>query len=99
MCIRDSFRTADVVGLDTMAHVIKTLQTTLSADTDPFYGGFDTPAVLTKLLELGNLGQKTKAGFFKKAGRDVLRFELDSEQYVPAGQKSDEVYALSLIHI
>ncbi len=91
-----TFRTADVVGLDTMAHVIKTLQTTLSLETDPFYGSFDTPAVLTKLLELGNLGQKTKAGFFKKAGRDVLRFELDSEQYVPAGQKSDEVYARML---
>ncbi len=91
-----TFRTADVVGLDTMAHVIKTLQTTLSLETDPFYGSFETPAVLTKLLELGNLGQKTKAGFFKKAGRDVLRFELDSEQYVPAGQKSDEVYARML---
>ncbi|MBP6652782.1 MAG: enoyl-CoA hydratase/isomerase family protein [Xylophilus sp.] len=91
-----TFRTADVVGLDTMAHVIKTLQSTLSLETDPFYGSFDTPAVLTKLLELGNLGQKTKAGFFKKAGRDVLRFELDSEQYVPAGQKSDEVYARML---
>ncbi|MDP3423869.1 MAG: 3-hydroxyacyl-CoA dehydrogenase NAD-binding domain-containing protein [Burkholderiaceae bacterium] len=91
-----TFRTADVVGLDTMAHVIKTLQTTLSLETDPFYGSFDTPAVLTKLLALGNLGQKTKAGFFKKAGRDVLRFELDSEEYVPAGQKSDEVYARML---
>ncbi len=91
-----TFRTADVVGLDTMAHVIKTLQTTLSLETDPFYGSFETPAVLTKLLELGHLGQKTKAGFFKKAGRDVLRFELDSEEYVPAGQKSDEVYARML---
>ncbi len=91
-----TFRTADVVGLDTMAHVIKTLQTTLSLETDPFYGSFETPAVLTKLLELGHLGQKTKAGFFKKAGRDVLRFELDSEAYVPAGQKSDEVYARML---
>jgi 3-hydroxyacyl-CoA dehydrogenase len=102
-----TFRTADVVGLDTMAHVIKTLQTTLSLDAtkgaaqfDPFYGSFETPAVLTKLLELGHLGQKTKAGFFKKAGRDVLRFELESEEYVLCGdgkgQKSDEVYARML---
>ena len=30
-----TFRTADVVGLDTMAHVIKTLQDNLSAETDP----------------------------------------------------------------
>ena len=32
-----TFRTADVVGLDTMAHVIKTLQDSLSLETDPFY--------------------------------------------------------------
>ena len=91
-----TFRTADVVGLDTMAHVIKTLQDTLSADTDPFYGSFGTPDVLKKLLELGHLGQKTKAGFFKKVGRDILRFELESEDYVPAGQKADEVYGRML---
>ncbi|WP_313301530.1 3-hydroxyacyl-CoA dehydrogenase NAD-binding domain-containing protein [Diaphorobacter sp.] len=91
-----TFRTADVVGLDTMAHVIRTLQDNLSAETDPFYGNFATPAVLQKLLDLGHLGQKTKAGFFKKVGRDILRFELDSEEYVPAGEKSDEVYGRML---
>ena len=91
-----TFRTADVVGLDTMAHVIKTLQDTLSGDTDPFYGSFGTPPVLKKLIELGQLGQKTKAGFYKKAGRDVLRFDLESEAYVPAGQKADEVYGRML---
>ena len=71
-----TFRTADVVGLDTMAHVMKTLQDNLDEKTDPFYANFATPPVLAKLLELGNLGQKTKAGFFKKAGRDILRFDL-----------------------
>lgn len=91
-----TFRTADVVGLDTMAHVIKTLQDTLSEATDPFYSSFGTPLVLKKLIELGNLGQKTKAGFYKKAGRDVMRFELDSEEYVPGGQKADEVYGRML---
>src|SRR5882724_2190792 len=35
-----TFRTADVVGLDTLAHVVKTLQDNLNADTDPFYGSF-----------------------------------------------------------
>ena len=91
-----TFRTADVVGLDTMAHVIKTLQDTLSIETDPFYASFETPAVLKALLEMGNLGQKTKAGFFKKVGRDVMRFDLDSKEYVPAGEKADEVYARML---
>ncbi|WP_448678078.1 3-hydroxyacyl-CoA dehydrogenase NAD-binding domain-containing protein [Delftia acidovorans] len=91
-----TFRTADVVGLDTMAHVIRTLQDNLSAETDPFYGSFGTPPVLAKLIELGNLGQKAKKGFYKKVGRDILQFELDSEDYVPAGGKADEVYGRML---
>jgi len=91
-----TFRTADVVGLDTMTHVIKTLQDNLSLETDPFYESFGTPAVLQKLLDLGNLGQKTKAGFYKKVGRDVLRFDLAGEEYVPGGQKADEVYGRML---
>ena len=91
-----TFRTADVVGIDTMAHVIKTLQDTLSLESDPFYGSFGTPPVVHKLIELGHLGQKTKAGFYKKAGRDVLRFDLPSASYVPGGEKADDVYARML---
>jgi 3-hydroxyacyl-CoA dehydrogenase len=91
-----TFRTADVVGLDTMAHVIRTLQDQLSPATDPFHAQFATPKVLETLLGLGNLGQKTKAGFFKKVGRDILRFDVPTQSYVPAGQKADEVYARML---
>ncbi|MBF6907483.1 3-hydroxyacyl-CoA dehydrogenase, partial [Acinetobacter baumannii] len=72
-----TFRTADVVGLDTMGHVIKTMQDNLQ--DDPFFSVYKTPEVLAKLIELGHLGQKTKKGFFKKVGRDILRFELESE--------------------
>jgi 3-hydroxyacyl-CoA dehydrogenase len=86
-----TFRTADVVGLDTMAHVIKTLQDNLSLATDPFYESFATPPVVAKLLEMGALGQKTKGGFYKKVGRDILRFDLAEGDYVPSGQKADEV--------
>ncbi|WP_293662160.1 3-hydroxyacyl-CoA dehydrogenase/enoyl-CoA hydratase family protein [Rhodoferax sp. OV413] len=88
-----TFRTADVVGLETMAHVIKTLQDTLSLESDPFYGSFATPDVLKTLLEMGHLGQKTRAGFFKKVGSDVLRFDAESREYVSGGEKADEVYA------
>ncbi|MEY3783413.1 MAG: hypothetical protein RIS97_1592, partial [Pseudomonadota bacterium] len=86
-----TFRTADVVGLDTMTHVIKTLQDNLTLESDPFYDNFATPAVLAKLLELGNLGQKTGAGFYKKAGRDIVRFDATEQDYVPSGKKADEV--------
>ncbi len=91
-----TFRTADVVGLDTMGHVIKTLQDNLDEKSDPFYGNFATPAVLKGLLEAGALGQKTGAGFYKKVGRDILRFDADKKDYVAGGEKSDEVYGRML---
>ena len=91
-----TFRTADVVGLDTLGHVIKTQQDKLSAEIDPFYAAFSTPADLAKLIELGNLGQKTKAGYFKKVGRDILRFDVKKGDYVPAGAKANAVYGRML---
>ncbi|MFN3571236.1 MAG: 3-hydroxyacyl-CoA dehydrogenase/enoyl-CoA hydratase family protein, partial [Polaromonas sp.] len=88
-----TFRTADVVGLDTMAHVIKTLQDNLGPGKteDPFSGMYGTPAVLAKLLENKSLGQKTGAGFYKKVGRDILRLDPESMEYVPGGAKANEV--------
>jgi 3-hydroxyacyl-CoA dehydrogenase len=88
-----TFRTADVVGLDTMAHVIKTLQDNLGPGKveDPFSDIYGTPPVLAKLLESKSLGQKTGAGFYKKQGRDILRLDPESMEYVPAGAKADEV--------
>lgn len=88
-----TFRTADVVGLDTMAHVIKTLQDNLGPGKveDPFSDVYGTPPVLAKLLESKSLGQKTGAGFYKKQGRDILRLDPESMEYVPAGAKANEV--------
>lgn len=82
-----TFRTADVVGLDTMAHVIKTLQDTLEGD--PFYASYATPPVLARLIEQGALGQKSGAGFYKKVGKDILRLDPDKGDYVPGGKKAD----------
>jgi 3-hydroxyacyl-CoA dehydrogenase len=84
-----TFRTADVVGLDTMAHVIKTLQDNLQSD--PFYASYKTPAVLAKLIEQGALGQKTGAGFYKKVGKDILRLDPATAQYVPSGGKAEPI--------
>ena len=91
-----TFRTADVVGLDTMAHVIKTLQDNLGPVgsgkvEDPFSSIYGTPPVLASLLESKSLGQKTGAGFYKKVGRDILRLDPDSMEYVPGGAKANEV--------
>jgi 3-hydroxyacyl-CoA dehydrogenase len=84
-----TFRTADVVGLDTMAHVIKTMQDTLQAD--PFYPNFATPKVLAGLIGKGAMGQKSGAGFFRKVGKDILRLDPATGDYVPAGGKADEI--------
>lgn len=83
-----TFRTADVVGLDTLAHVIKTLQN--GAKDDVFAAAFDTPASLTALIEKGHFGQKTKAGYFKKEGKAILQFNAATGEYAPAGGKADK---------
>jgi len=84
-----TFRTADVVGLDTMAHVIKTLQDNLA--DDPFFPSYATPPVLAKLIEQGALGQKAGAGFYKKVGKDILRLDPAKGDYVAGGGKADPI--------
>ena len=103
-----TFRTADVVGLDTMAHVIKTLQDNLgpdSASPDPFFPTFATPPVLAALIAKGALGQKSGAGFYRKDGKAILRLDpakgeyvqgQEAGTYVPAGGKADEIVARML---
>ena len=84
-----TFRTADVVGLDTMGHVIKTMQDTLP--NDPFFALYKTPDVLVKLVAAGALGQKAGAGFYKKVGRDILRLDIATGDYVAGGGKADDI--------
>jgi 3-hydroxyacyl-CoA dehydrogenase len=84
-----TFRTADVVGLDTMGHVIKTMQDNLP--DDPFFPIYKTPDVLAKLVGAGALGQKTGAGFYKKVGKDILRFDPAKNDYVAGGGKADDI--------
>ncbi len=86
-----TFRTADVVGLDTMAHVIKTMQDNLA--DDPFFSVYKTPEVLAKLVEKGTLGSKSGAGFYKKVGKDILRLNFASMEYEAGGAKADEAVA------
>ena len=88
-----TFRTADVVGLDTMAHVIKTMRDTLPAAIDPFAEHFATPAVLEKLVAAGALGQKAKAGFYKKDGKAIKVINPATGEYVDSGAKADDIIA------
>ena len=86
-----TFRTADVVGLDTMGHVIKTMQDNLAGD--PFFAVYKTPEVLTKLVQAGALGQKTGAGFYKKVGKEIQRLDFATGEYVAGGGKADDLVA------
>jgi len=84
-----TFRTADVVGLDTMGHVIKTMQDNLA--DDPFAAVYKTPDVLAKLVAAGALGQKAGAGFYRKVGKDIQRLDFATGEYVAGGAKAADI--------
>lgn len=77
-----TFRTSDVVGLDTMAHVIKTMENALQDDS--FSALYKTPEIVNQLIKKGALGQKTKAGFYRKEGKVVLVLDAATGEYKPS---------------
>ncbi len=87
-----TFRTADVVGLDTFSHVVRHLHDTLT--DDPWRDCFQVPAWLDNLVEAGSLGQKSGAGIFRKGreGIEVLAPERGDYRRV-AAQVDDDVAA------
>ncbi|MEI2455068.1 MULTISPECIES: 3-hydroxyacyl-CoA dehydrogenase/enoyl-CoA hydratase family protein [Lysobacter] len=88
-----TFRTADVVGLDTMAHVIKTMADTLP--DDPWHAYFQAPKWLSALIGKGALGQKTGAGVYTKKGKDILVLDLKAQDYrASAGELDADVAGL-----
>ncbi len=85
-----TYRTADVVGLDTMAHVIKTMADTLP--DDPWHTYFKAPDWHTALIEKGALGQKAGAGIFRKIGKNIVVLDLEKQDYRASDRKAaDEV--------
>ena len=85
-----TYRTADIVGLDTLAHVIQTMTDTLP--DDPWQKYYVAPPWLAALVAKGALGQKSKAGIYMKQGKDILMLDAVTQGYVPmAGKMDDEV--------
>jgi len=78
------FRTADLVGLDTMAHVINTIAE--GCPNDPWLGRFQVPEYMSQMVAKGLLGGKTGAGFFKKVrdegGSKIQVIDPDTLEYV-----------------
>jgi 3-hydroxyacyl-CoA dehydrogenase len=84
-----SFRTADLVGVDTLVHVADHCHAALVADEERHV--FEVPAYVRAMIEKKLLGDKTKGGFYKKEGKDVLTLDPKTLEYRPKG--GDEAIA------
>ena len=82
-----TYRTADVVGLDTLAHVVNTMKESLP--DDPWHRYFDLPDWYKTLLERKSLGQKSGQGVYRKQGKEIQVLDLGSGQYRLSGAEAD----------
>jgi 3-hydroxyacyl-CoA dehydrogenase len=80
-----TFRTADVVGIDTLVKVAKGVAD--NCPTDEAKNIFEIPSWLNKVVENNWLGDKTGQGFFKKINsensKEILALDLTSMEYKP----------------
>ncbi|WP_428095596.1 3-hydroxyacyl-CoA dehydrogenase/enoyl-CoA hydratase family protein [Candidatus Thioglobus sp.] len=83
-----TFRTADLVGLDVLKKVFE--QFHQQHENDPWRHYFKTPTWLNSLVESEALGEKTKAGIYKKEDGIIKIYEPESESYVEANYDIDK---------
>ncbi len=81
-----TFRTVDVVGLDTLVHVANGIFE--NCPNDEAHDLFQMPAFITKMSENNWLGSKTNQGFYKKVDKDILTLDLKTLEYRPAKKAS-----------
>jgi 3-hydroxyacyl-CoA dehydrogenase len=87
------FRTADLVGLDTMCHVADHCYASLTSD--PERDIFKVPEHLREMVKRGILGQKTKGGYYKKQGDALFAIDPKTLEYHPSAKiKSDSLGAV-----
>ena len=75
-----TFRTLDVVGLDTFVHVAKNVYDQTTGEEQKV---FDTPAFIQKMVENKWLGAKTKKGFYEKQGKEILELNYETFEFEP----------------
>jgi 3-hydroxyacyl-CoA dehydrogenase len=73
------FQTGDVVGIDTLLHVAKNCLDSLTSD--PEREVFQMPSFVKTLVEQGNLGRKSGAGFYKKVGKSIQVWDIQQGKY------------------
>jgi 3-hydroxyacyl-CoA dehydrogenase len=80
-----TFRTADIVGLDVLLHVVKNIYETVPNDESREI--YKPPAFLEEMVRRGWLGDKTGQGFYKKVKgadeKEILSLDLNSMEYRP----------------
>ncbi|MFT6716066.1 MAG: 3-hydroxyacyl-CoA dehydrogenase [Saprospiraceae bacterium] len=74
-----TFRTCDVVGLDTLVKVANGVQQ--NCKDDEANDEFTIPSYVSTMVENGWLGSKSKQGFYKKEGKTILALNLKSFEY------------------
>ncbi|MFG6685537.1 3-hydroxyacyl-CoA dehydrogenase NAD-binding domain-containing protein [Mariniflexile sp. HNIBRBA6329] len=81
-----TFRTVDVVGLDTLVHVANGIYE--NCPNDEAHELFKLPDFINKMMENKWLGSKTRQGFYKKEGKDILALDLNTLEYKPSKKAS-----------
>jgi 3-hydroxyacyl-CoA dehydrogenase len=74
-----TFRTVDVVGLDTLVHVANGLYE--NCPNDEAHQLFKLPDFINKMMENKWLGSKTGQGFYKKEGKEIKTLDLNTLEY------------------
>ena len=82
-----SFRTADMVGLDTFKHVSDNCYAAL--ENDPERDVFKMPAFVNTMVEQKLLGNKTRGGFYKKSKAGIQVFDPQTLEYRAKGGDAD----------
>ena len=74
-----TFRTVDVVGLDTLVHVANGIYE--NCPNDEAHELFKLPDFISKMMENKWLGSKTGQGFYKKEGKTITVLDLNTLEY------------------
>ena len=78
-----TFRTADIVGLDVLVHVVRNIYET--APNDESRESYRVPALVEDMAKRGWLGDKTGQGFYKKvkgsAEKEILTLDVNTMEY------------------
>jgi len=78
-----TFRTADIVGLDVLVHVVKNIYET--APNDESREMYKVPALVEEMAKRGWLGDKTGQGFYKKVKgegqQEILTLDVNTMEY------------------